>query len=240
MANMWTFSPTLMVIIGTVACFMLLWGQIWGDKQNKTGEKYTCPVFLVFRCGFLTAMAFIGIVLLDGAVRLCVQDLLSYGSFKYILAAVILCTGLGIFLIIGAVFIAPTWKSIVSFGVMFVIALIIAVLSYSEANIEYTDFLIVPPCIGIGVNLILNITELIYLAFTRKTRSEKSTEKSTKNTLPSKIGFKQLQQILSPPLWDVSNRFKKIINTKVYIIILIVFATELILLFEGMTYFVWI
>jgi hypothetical protein len=223
---MWAFSPTLLVIVGTIACVMLLWGQIWFDKQNKTGEKYTCPIFLLFRGVFLTFMAFIGVFLLDGVIKLYFTDLLSYGSLKYIIATSILCTGLGILLIIGAVFIAPTWKTFLAFGIMLVAALYIDIASISDNSLEYTDFLLIPFSIGLGIELILTPSDLFYRVLSRKERS--------------KISFKRLQEALSPPLWDKSPRFKKIFNTKAYLITFAVFVVELILLFEGLDYLIWL
>jgi len=223
---MWTFSPTLLVIVGTVACWLLLWGRIWGDKQNKTGEKCNCPLTLLIRAGYLTIMGYLGVFLIDGVFKMYLTDLLVYGNIKYILSASILCTGLGIFLIIGAIFIAPTWKTLVSFGVMLAAALYIEITSISNPDLEYTDLLLYPLAITLGVQILLTIGDLVYNALKRKDRT--------------RISLKEFQAILSPPLWDKSSKFKKRVTTRWYLVIYAVFVVELILLFEGMTFFIWL
>ena len=45
---------------------------------------------------------------------------------------------------------------------------------------------------------------------------------------------------LSPKLWDNTDKFKKIFNTKNQIIILVILSIELIMLFEGLTLLFWL
>jgi hypothetical protein len=228
-ADMWTYSPTLVVIVGTITLVLVLWGHTWFDKQRREGEGYTCVLVLMGRNLFHAVFAFAGLFLIDAVLRICFSSVVSFGSFtRYALASVILCSVLGIMLILGTVFITPTWKTLAVFFVMLGSFLFVTISSFSGAGqVEFEDLLYVIAT-GAGLEAILDIVDLVVGFAKKKKKGEKV------NIL------KDSGSVFSPPLWDLSLRFKKIMNVKVYLVLFAFFCAELILLFEGMSLLSWL
>lgn len=222
---MWTFSPSLVVIIGAIFSASLIWNQIWFGKISQSQQKFHL-VYLIARGIGRTSYAFIGLLLLDSVLRICFSNLIFYGHFKYIFASVILGSAFGLYLLIGTVFMAPTWKTLAIFISMVGTMVVLGVLSIYSENIDYTDLIFITISFGLGVGLIVNIVDILYQ------------NKQKNQTL--KLKFSQVTQIQTPPLWDISLKFSQYFSVKIYFIIFIIFFFELMLLFEGLTMFVWL
>jgi hypothetical protein len=126
---------------------------------------------------------------------------------------VILGICMGIYLIIGTIFVAPTWKTLVSFGIMTVVLIIFDGLTITDPRLGFEDLIIYSLGGGLGIAILLAFIDVIRFRF---------------------------KAFPTHPLWDFSTRFKKIANTNAYCVIFAIFLVELILELEGLTVFVWL
>ncbi|MCK5861528.1 MAG: hypothetical protein KAH38_03520 [Candidatus Hydrogenedentes bacterium] len=201
-------TPIFAVIIGILSWVVFCWVRIWlGSFQVNSNNSLCVLLSSVTRGFFLVLYTFLGIFLLDIAFRICFLDFISYGSFSYVIAPVILCTSLGILYIVKCVFVAPTWTTLLACGGTIGVYLYLSV----TAPFQQLD-----SSLSVGSGLVV-IATIIDVFWTRKR-----------------------PVIMSPPLWNVSHKFNRIITAKVYVGILVLFSVELVLLFEGLSLLYWL
>jgi hypothetical protein len=223
---MWTFSPSLVVIVGTIFSASLIWNRIWYGKISQSEQKSHHPVYLIGRGIGRTLYAFVGLLLLDSVLRICFSNLLSYGHFKYALSSVILGIFFGIYLLIGTVFMAPTWKTLVTFIAMVGAMVYLGILSITSEDVDYTDLILITLAVGLIMEIIENVGDFLY--------------RSKRQDGTQKIVLSQIFTTVSPPLWNTSKKLSSLFTLKIYFIIFMIFFFELMLLFEGLTIFVWL
>jgi hypothetical protein len=217
---MFTYSPLLVVIIGSVTCLFILFGHIWFGKIEINREKIT-PIS-IGRGIFHIFFAALSLFLLDAIIRLSFSDLLNYGHYKYILATVILCLIYSFYLMVGIVFLAPTWKTLVTFFFMCGTFLFLLISSFSDETVNYIQIIFSLLVTGVAVELVLNIIDIVY----KKSKLIEGAE-------IEKICF-------SLPLWNLSNKLEQFYKPKGVFLIYCLFMIELICLFEGTTFFYWV
>jgi len=240
--QMWTYSPTLCIAVGTVTCVLVLTGQVWFDKQRRTGKDYDCAIVLTGRRMMRALLAFMGMFLIEAAVRICLSPLIGFGSFaRYALASVILCILLGILLVIGTVFVAPTWKTLTVFFAMLGAILAMSIASYTGADQVGYEHLLYAGVAGIGSTLVLDIVDFsIGLAKRMKLAGEKPGTNSKEKSHETARLFKNPGEIMARPIWDTSRAFKLVLDTRLHVVMLALFSAELVLLFEGLSLLFWL
>ena len=217
---MFTYSPLLVMIIATITCVFLLWSRVWCGKVDINRSKIT-PITLG-RGFFHIFFAALSLFLLDAVYRLIFADLLKYGHYKYLLATVLICILYSLYLMMGTVFLAPTWKTLVTFFIMSIVSISLLIVSLSDASIDLTQIVIILLLTGVGVEILLGVFDIVHL------KKAPEGEEGKRNAR------------ISAPLWDLSQKLQPIFSTKGILVIFGCCAVELIFLFEGTTLFYWI
>ncbi|MHA1340106.1 MAG: hypothetical protein ACTSRZ_19680 [Promethearchaeota archaeon] len=218
---MWMLTPTYVVIISLLSWIFFLWGKIWFGHlkiiPNREGNKIIFIKNLLFigmRGFFFILYSFIGLLLIDLSIRIPLTPIFGYGSVCYIIDPILMSISIGVIYLFSTVFVAPTYKTIISF-----IAMTIPYIYYSLTS-TLLDNLYIPLIYGVCFELVLNLIEIL-----KKTRDKQ-------RKLPLTI-----ENIFALPLYDKSKSFKKMLNIKTYIIVLLLLNIELIIMFEGLTIF---
>jgi|GEM_PF-1098517 len=216
-AAQWVFTPAQIVVTALLSWIGLCWGRIWTFREGLP-EVRTLPGFVlhVLRKSVMTGYAFLGMVLLDGAIRICFLDVLSYGKWSYAAAPVLLGVGLGIFYVVRSSFLSPSWTTLATFGAMGVTYL------YRTLTASSAGALSLALWAGVGLSVALELTD----AAGRRARAKR--------------GDMSGASIVSPPLWNCSARFYSLVNGKVYAAVLLLLCAELIFRVEGMSLLYWL
>lgn len=203
-------NPNFAGIIGMLISAVCMVVMVWVDKIQIPNRNWVQYLYRGARgLGFIP-LAFYGIFMIDFVVKIGFTGILSYGNISYHLGALILCGLLGVILLMGTVFSAPTFKSLISF--LTVLGYYIYrywidydILATSEEGYLYEPLLVILPII-----ILLNIAiDSIFLTLKKN---------------PYKL----------KPLWDISAKFKEKINLKFIVILWILFSVEVILKMEGL------
>ncbi len=205
---MQTLAPIVTTILGYVAWTIIVGGLIWVKKLSKVGERYTCPLVTGIRGGIFTLFAYFGLIFWEDIFNVLILGQLGYGNIRYFLAPLLLAAVSGTIFIVGGVFIAPTKRTLIFFGLLVGFAL------YTYASGEGLDILYEPI---LYVWVIEFVTTVVW-TLGRKLRKKSPFEE--------------------PVLWDWSNRFKRILNPKVILGFWVVSFIELLLFLEGYSLFV--
>jgi len=240
--TMWTYSPTISVAIGTITMVLVFSGQIWFDKKRREGKDYDCAIVLTGRRMVHATFAFMGLFLIDAVLRMCLSNIVSFGNFaRYALAAVLLCSVLGALLVIGTIFTAPTWKTLVVFFAMLGATLSLTIASFTgETQIEF-QHVFYAGAAGVALTLVLDVVDFFHALAKKIKRDGNTTDNDQKGRQREILAlFKNPAAIMSQPLWDASKRLGKLMNTRVFLVVFALFCAELIMLFEGMSLLVWV
>ena len=214
---MFVFTPILVMIIVTVTCVSLFILRFWFGRMEITPEKLS-----LINAGRGLGHIFyatLSLFLLDIIYRLINTELLSFGHPKYYLTAVILTSIYCAYLMIGTVFSAPTWKTIVTFIAMCSASVFVLISSKTDEAIGVLEVGLYPFITGVAVEVILNIVDI--------------SMKQKKAPAEGKLS-------LSKPLWNLSDKLHPIYSIKGMVGMYLMFCAELILLFEGTTMLYWL
>ncbi len=216
---MWLITPTSAVVVVFLTWVLLCWIRIWSFTPGSGRFGIVCAAGLhVIRGMIRVVFAFFGLYLLDIVVRICFLDMFSYGRLGYVFVPILLCAGLGIAYIFCSTFIAPSWATLLAFGIM---ACIYLYLTIKTPSAELRTALY----IGMIPALLFSSVEILWTAMKGRALYDQTTEKSV---------------TFSRPLWDLSRKFKYLAGAQIYAIMLIVITLELILQFEGMSLLFWL
>ncbi|MHA1819669.1 MAG: hypothetical protein ACTSU2_04330 [Promethearchaeota archaeon] len=211
-------TPLYGVFLGFFITMFLMVGLIWFEKIKKPREKYNCPLILGLRGLLFSAFTYWGILMWDSVIKIAFFGGLSHGNLNFYLASLILMAVLGSLLIIGSVFTAPTLKTLI----VFTFALIISIYQLDINpeiifNQQERAILFSPIITIIEFQIIVEVLfDLLYYLLMKKN--------------PLKI----------KPLWDMSDKFKKFMSWKIYLLLYILFSLEAILKMEGFSLLFWL
>ncbi len=201
------------VILGVVFTLVILVVVVWFDKALKSDENYECPLVVGIRGLAFGGLAYIGLIFLDIVLKMLIVLPTKPNAWPYHLGGLILCTVFSMFLLFGAVFVAPTWKTLVTFGLMLGIFHIYFQLAITMDNladvVNYFNGIFVVWVVQIaltGIERLLNQFNLISEA---------------------------------KPLWNLSGWFKQTLVKPVLIGLWLLFVVELILRTQGFALFYW-
>ena len=210
---MWALTPLFMVIIMLIMTGLLLFGVIWIEKFPLKEDLVKHPLYKMIRALVFTVYTYWSVLLLDSFVKITFLGIIGYANFSYHLAPMLLALILGIVMILGIAFVAPTLKSIISFLGVAGYSLYYLEVIANQAGRGELEMLYQPIVWGIsitvGVNLLFGIIEMI-----RGTKFE--------------------------VLWDWSETYRKHFGAKFYIIMFLLVCAEFILKFEGLSLLYWL
>ena len=216
---MWAITPTFSIIIAFISWGVFCWAHIWFfSLPSKDNDFFVTAVFLLIRRIFYVIYTMIGLILLDSIFRILFLHPISYGSFRYIAAPILLCTTVSLIYLFRSAFIAPAWSELLVFLVM---AGIYLFLSPSSLLPPWRS----PLAAGIVLSTIFTVADLIS---GRQYHRKKNPESS------AKPGF------LPPPAWDISQRCSFLFGAALPVILMISLSLELILHLEGLSFFPWL
>lgn len=218
---MWAITPTYAVIYGLLSWVLLCWERIWlGAEPRKPANPVLALLFATIRRVFLLAYAFFGMYLLDIAARICFSGLIGYGRVGYIAAPVALSVSLGVLYIVRCAGIAPAWMDLAAFGGMAGVYLFMTVHGSG-------DGLRSALYVGVGIAMVSSVVDALF--------------RNGKTLMPNSGAVpRQWSPAMSGPLWDWSPTYKRMMDTKVYIGILVLLSVELVLLMEGGSLLYWL
>ncbi len=227
---MWLITPTHAVVIVFLTWVLLCWIRIWSFTPGQGRFGIVCAAgHHIIRGAIRVLYAFFGMYLLDIVIRICFLDMFSYGRLGYVLVPILLCAGMGIAYIFCSTFIAPSWITLLVFGVVTSIYLYMTIkMPAAELRIAlYT---------GVALVLPLTCVEIVWAIFKGNAANKKSNEQNTDNRKQAP----ERHDIFARFLWDISPKFTFLKGARIYVIMLIVITVELILQFEGMSLLFWL
>ena len=186
----------------------------WIPKVRKAEKSFNCWLVLGLRAIFFVIGCYLGFIFLDTSIKILFLGVYGYGNFTFHITSCILLLILGVELIIGAVFVAPTLKSITTFVVMLTFFIYHFEIEQVVVH-EDLDKIFIPMFYTFVYLLIVTLIYEIY----RKFKPE---------------GFEDKE------LWNFERKFKKIYNWKFNLIMWILISTELILMIEGYSILFWL
>ncbi len=186
----------------------------WAPKARNPEKLYNCWLVLGLRGVFFVIGCYLGFIFLDTSIKILFLGVYGYGNISFHITSCILLLVLGIELIIGAVFVAPTLKSITTFIVM--LTLFIYYFEINQVVVhEDLDKIFIPMFYAIAFLIIITLIYEIY----RKLKTK---------------GFEDKE------LWNFERKFKRIFNWKFNLILWILLSIEIILMIEGYSLFFWL
>ena len=230
---MWAITPTLAIVFAYLSWAVFCLARIWFFPLRPARFGFIAAALaLVIRRAFFTIYAFLGLFLLDIMARFCFLGLISYGSFRYVAASVLLCTTVGILYIFRSVFLSPTRKELLAFtGMAGAYLYMSAVAPVPELRVSLF--------LGLGLSLLLTFTEILETGVRRRRewkrwRAGEKDKQGVRNETPEG-GI-----LFAPPVWDLSRKFSIFAGAKMYIILLILLSAELVLEVEGFSLLCWL
>jgi hypothetical protein len=222
---MWLITPTSAVVIVFLTWVLLCWIRIWSFTPGSGRFGIVCAAgHHVIRGAIRVLYAFFGMYLLDIVIRICFLGMFSYGRLGYVIIPILLCAGLGIAYIFCSSFIAPSWATLLAFGVVASTYLYMT-LKMPEAELRIALY------VGVALVVPLTCVEIVWTILKGHVANKKSTGQNTDDLGQTT----EKHDIFSRLLWDISPRFKFLKGAKIYAIMLIIITLELILQFEGMS-----
>lgn len=187
---------------------------MWAPKSRKVEESYTCWLVLGLRGIAFVFYCFIGLMFFDTSIKILFLGALGYGNITHHIASCVLLLILGFEFVLGAAFVAPTLKTLSTFGVIIVFFIYSWEISPVDIIEDYVVML-TPAFYGL---IYLIVITLIYEMY-RKMKPE---------------GFEDKE------LWNFERKFKSIFNWKFNLVMWALVFAELMLLFDGFTLLFWL
>ena len=234
------YSLTILfgTILGMILLILIMAATVWFPKIGKPDERYTCPFWTMLRGGFFAGFTYYAILILDSAFKTIFIGFFGYGNFSYFLAGIIMITILGIIILVGTVFVAPTWETLLTFIGIFGYTMYFLQFYLPSPEVFTEDEVLfdpLPVVIGMQFGIVL-LGRLVRIIRNQPVKVDQiATSESNGNRIP-----KKKHRLHAEPIWDISVKFKKIINVKVYLILWALFCTEVIFQFEGYGLLSWL
>ncbi|MGV9202600.1 MAG: hypothetical protein ACOC44_01080 [Promethearchaeia archaeon] len=215
------------ILIAWILQSSILSGFVWFDKYRNPSKQYTCWLLRGMRGFFFIVLTTFSLIFIDTNIKILFLGIIGYGNIYLHLASLILTFILAGQIIIGAVFIAPNRKGIVTFSAVLGTFIFLWYINLPKTSPEalnlfdskYSILLIavlIPLLIGASVAIIMVCCEVIL----DKVRDDKD--------------------ISDMPFYDRTKRFKSIFNWKFNIFLWALITTELILNLQGLSMFLWL
>lgn len=200
---MYSLAPVMTTILCFVSWMIVVGGLIWTDKIAKPGQKYTCPLVVLFRGGIFTMLAYYGLLFWDIVIRVLFLGVIGYANIHYFIVPLVLAAVSGTIFIMAAAFTAPTIRSLLFFGLLAGLS-IYAFWFSNDLDVLYEPFLYVW-----AVELVVSIAWVLVRRLLKKRPFDE------------------------PVLWDWSARFKRFLNPHVIIGFWVISFLELLFFLEG-------
>jgi len=214
-----------MILAWLVQCIILS-GYVWFDKFRIPDESYSCWLIRGMRGFIFIFFTVISLIMIDTNVKL-LMGVAGYGNITLHLASVILTFILVAEIIIGAVFVAPNRKGIITFAAVLSLFIYLSQFYLIDADPNELDLfgtkysaliviIVFPILVGIIVAITLTIIELIF----KKIKSER--------------------EVYDKPFWNIQEKAKNIFSFRFNFILWALLTAELILNLEGMSLLLWL
>jgi hypothetical protein len=214
---MWVLTPLFAVFFGFIFLTGLLIGYIW-IKNIHPNNKWIISLLNSLRAVLFSTFVYYAYLMLDSVIKILGFGVLGYGNIWFHATSLILMVILSVFFLFVSVFNAPTYQTLFSF------ACIIAFCIY------FFEFYL--PTIFIGEKVVLTKIPFIAIAIMIA---------SNVLTIPLRsVRYKQHDTLEFKKLWDISEKVKKVVNFKSFLILWGLFMVETILQLEGLSILYWI
>ncbi len=214
-----SLTPIFGILVGYIIISIIILGEVC-FKQNKTRYKIINLIRTGIRGCFFSIFAYFGLLYWDTFLKIIILGIITYSNIFYHLGAIILMIILGTVLLLMAVFIAPTLKTLIIFG--FTLGISIFLLWFETGNeilASEERYIIYYPLgfILLAAIVIELLWDIISILLKRNPFENKK-------------------------LWDITNKkiIKRFFNLKFYILLWLLFSIEFILKMEGMGVLFWI
>ena len=165
------------------------------------------------RAVLFSAFVYYAYLMLDSIVKIVGFGILGYGNIWFHITSLFLMFILAIFFLFIAVFNAPTFQTLFSFACIFAFCVYFFEFYLPSVFIGEKDVLTKIPFIAIGIMIGSNLL-----------------------TVPMRIyKYKQFSTLEFKKLWNITEKVKKIINFKSFLILWVFFMVESILQLEGLS-----
>jgi len=210
-------TPLFGIFLGTIFLTGNLIGYIWlGKISPKT--PWMEYLIKILRGVLFSVYVYYAILFLDSVVKILGFGVLGYENIWFHAVSLILMLILAVFFLFIAVFNAPTVQTLISFICIVGFCIYYFDFYLPTIFIGEKDVLIKTPFIAIGILIGTNLLTL-------PLRMLKYIKKST-------LDF--------DTLWNISEKVKKAINIKSFLVLWIFFMVESILQLEGLSILYWI
>ena len=196
---------------------IILGGFVWFDKYRKPSEQYTCWLIRGLRGFIFIVLTVFSFVFIDTGIKIFL-GIIEYGNLFIHLASIILTFILALQIIIGAVFVAPNRKGILTFTAILssFVFLWYYYIPKTKMDSILTVAILIPVVIGIIVALTLTLFEFII-------------ERTKEN-----------KKIADTPFYDFREEFKSIFNWRLNLILWAAITSELLLNLQGLSILFWL
>ncbi|MBD3354115.1 MAG: hypothetical protein GF364_21720 [Candidatus Lokiarchaeota archaeon] len=213
---MLSLNPNFALIAGIICSSCIIVGQVWFRNAKIPDNKIIQLIYKGIRALSFTVTVFFALLLWDFVVKVGFFGILSYNNISYHLAALILSAVFASLVIFGAIFTAPTIKTLISFAGMIVIFIFFYWIRIDILMLEEAGMLTIPiPYLFIPVVVVELVSIIVKLLLKKPI-----------------FKFKKL--------WDVSEKYKEKINLKIWIIFWLLFSIDAILKMEGLSLLYWL
>ncbi|MHA1794148.1 MAG: alpha/beta hydrolase family protein [Promethearchaeota archaeon] len=212
-AHIYDAILALIFLMGTLT------GHAWAEKARNPDEEYHCPVVVGFRAVYFILATGFAFIFYDTIFKELILGVFGYGNVMHYLGILIVLGVLATQIILGAVFVAPTRKGLITFFAMLAVFIYLWEFYFPNANIGIESAiekgLIYLFATGFVVQISLSIGHFIYLRVKRDGKKDKR-------------------------LWDIRRQYKKVFSLKLTIILWILVYGDLVLHFEGHGLLSWL
>jgi len=201
-------------------------GYIWFPKFRNPEESYDCWLIKGLRAIVLLFLVMMAFIFIDSNIKFLFFGIAGYANITQFIARVILTFLLSFEILVGANFVAPNRKGLITFATVLFTFLYLSIFYPIGSNpfiieifgSEYkTLYVILFVPILVGLLTLLSLTGIEF--FLKK---------------------KSKQRKFDRPFWNKQKEAKKIFSLKFNLILYILITAELILTFQGLSLLFWI
>lgn len=214
------FASHLYVEILAVLFLMgVVSGHAWAEKARDPEAQYTCPAVTGPRAVFFIIATVLSLLVFDMAVKEIFLDAVSYGNLMQYMASLILLLVFAVQALLGAVFVAPTRKGLVTFTAVVVTFIFLWEFHLAKSHQDLVDAMLAGLFISIIVGIVVHGTQSlvhkIYLTI------HEDGKRDTR-------------------LWDIHRWYKRVFSLRFTILLFLLLLVDALLAFEGHGLLSWI
>jgi len=202
-----------LIIAGFLAWILVMIGIVWAPQKESKDQKITHPLVLMFRGIGLMVLSYWSLIFIDSFIKFVFLNQMSDAATKFSLFTIVLGLISAVILLIGAVFTAPTKKSLLTF-VAVVGVYIYFFWGNGYLDLEEKDALYIP--------LIYTLASQVAIFI-----------------VISLIQLLRKKSIHEDPLWDKKARFEPLLQPKVTFAFFLLYMILLFELFAGFSPFAY-